>query len=402
MPAVCDDGDDGSFNCTRIASHPSSFAAAAPPQDLGKKDKKEDSKQQYLLLQALNEVVTTVAARRRAKGSSSTSGDVLSAGQLQQVLDLLATCSSTAEEECRNVVAGGGWGWRAFVCVRLLVLSRACMCACVVTVTGQCSSTRCALKGWESRGLVQGGMARSPISPVPSHLTLHSAAVLCCVLRVVPSQRQPPPTHTQSALAGWRCCTLLRCWCSCVVGWAVKLSRRGAWWWGLSSTWWWTGHTHWMTCSRYVCGCMSRGFVVRVVYSGVRCVVRSRQSHCTLTFQSLTPPCFFLSHPPTHTRTLPGDFPSSLLHVFSLSHIPPPPLLHHIQTHMHTRVQDCLLDFLKLMSDPDRHVRKAAVVALSASVHHKPGLVSGGLQELMPLLLDQTVIKPEMVRGHVL
>lgn len=53
------------------------------------------------------------------------------------------------------------------------------------------------------------------------------------------------------------------------------------------------------------------------------------------------------------------------------------------------------------MSDPDRHVRKAAVVALSASAHHKPGLVSGGLQDLMPLLLDQTVIKPEMV-SHAL
>jgi hypothetical protein len=59
--------------------------------------------------------------------------------------------------------------------------------------------------------------------------------------------------------------------------------------------------------------------------------------------------------------------------------------------------QDCLLDFLKLMGDPDRHVRKAAVVAVSAVVHHKPGLVSSGLQELLPLLMDQTVIKPEMV-----
>lgn len=62
-----------------------------------------------------------------------------------------------------------------------------------------------------------------------------------------------------------------------------------------------------------------------------------------------------------------------------------------------TNTQDCLLDFLKLMGDPDRHVRKAAVVALSAVVHHKAALVTGGLPELMPLLLDQTVIKPEMV-----
>lgn len=63
-------------------------------------------------------------------------------------------------------------------------------------------------------------------------------------------------------------------------------------------------------------------------------------------------------------------------------------------------LQDCLLDFLMLMKDPDRHVRKAAVVALSAVVHHKPGLVAAGLEQLLPLLYDQTAIKPEMVRGE--
>lgn len=62
-------------------------------------------------------------------------------------------------------------------------------------------------------------------------------------------------------------------------------------------------------------------------------------------------------------------------------------------------LQDCLLDFLMLMNDPDRHVRKAAVVALSAVVHHKPGLVVAGLEQLLPVLYDQTVIKPEMVSG---
>jgi hypothetical protein len=50
-----------------------------------------------------------------------------------------------------------------------------------------------------------------------------------------------------------------------------------------------------------------------------------------------------------------------------------------------------------LMSDPDRHVRKAAVVALSAVVHHKPGLVAAGLEQLLPQLFDQTEVKPEMV-----
>ncbi|KAF6251732.1 armadillo-type protein [Scenedesmus sp. NREL 46B-D3] len=61
-------------------------------------------------------------------------------------------------------------------------------------------------------------------------------------------------------------------------------------------------------------------------------------------------------------------------------------------------LKDCLLDFLGLMADPDRHVRKAAVVALSAVVHHKPGLVAAGLEQLLPQLYDQTVIKQEMIR----
>lgn len=60
--------------------------------------------------------------------------------------------------------------------------------------------------------------------------------------------------------------------------------------------------------------------------------------------------------------------------------------------------QDCLLDFLKLIGDEDRHVRKAAVVALSAVAHHKPELVAVHLPALLPLLYDQTVTKPELVR----
>lgn len=173
-----------------------------------------NSKQQYLLLQALNEVVTTVASRR-AKGSTATA-DVLDAGQLQQVLDLLATCSS-AEEECRNVVAE---------CFGRLAL-------------------------------------------------LHPSEVV------------------------------------------VQLQQ------GLSS-----GSEH------------TRGVVVGAV------------------------------------KYMVVDKPHALDDL----------------------LKDCLLDFLKLLGDSDRHVRKAAVVALSAVVHHKPGLVTTGLPQLLPLLFDQTVIKPEMIR----
>jgi cullin-associated NEDD8-dissociated protein 1 len=54
--------------------------------------------------------------------------------------------------------------------------------------------------------------------------------------------------------------------------------------------------------------------------------------------------------------------------------------------------------FLGMMADPDRNVRKAAVVSLSAVAHHKPVLVASHLETLLPLLYQQTVVRPELVR----
>ncbi|KAL9241863.1 hypothetical protein vseg_015923 [Gypsophila vaccaria] len=54
--------------------------------------------------------------------------------------------------------------------------------------------------------------------------------------------------------------------------------------------------------------------------------------------------------------------------------------------------------FLMLIKDGDRHVRRAAVLALSTAAHNKPNLVKGLLPELLPLLYDQTVIKKELIR----
>ncbi|KAG6511801.1 hypothetical protein ZIOFF_029878 [Zingiber officinale] len=54
--------------------------------------------------------------------------------------------------------------------------------------------------------------------------------------------------------------------------------------------------------------------------------------------------------------------------------------------------------FLMLIKDSDRHVRRAAVLALSTAAHNKPNLIKGLLPELLPLLYDQTVIKKEMIR----
>ncbi|XP_039137910.1 cullin-associated NEDD8-dissociated protein 1 [Dioscorea cayenensis subsp. rotundata] len=54
--------------------------------------------------------------------------------------------------------------------------------------------------------------------------------------------------------------------------------------------------------------------------------------------------------------------------------------------------------FLMLIKDNDRHVRRAAVLALSTAAHNKPNLIKRLLPELLPLLYDQTVVKQELIR----
>jgi cullin-associated NEDD8-dissociated protein 1 len=57
-----------------------------------------------------------------------------------------------------------------------------------------------------------------------------------------------------------------------------------------------------------------------------------------------------------------------------------------------------IASFLMLIKDLDRHVRRAAVLALSTFAHNKPNLIKGLLPELLPLLYDQTVVKQELIR----
>ncbi|KAF3321511.1 cullin-associated NEDD8-dissociated protein 1-like protein [Carex littledalei] len=57
-----------------------------------------------------------------------------------------------------------------------------------------------------------------------------------------------------------------------------------------------------------------------------------------------------------------------------------------------------IANFLLLIKDSDRHVRRAAVLALSTAAHNKPSLIKGLLPELLPLLYDQTVVKQELIR----
>ncbi|KAL2339325.1 hypothetical protein Fmac_013771 [Flemingia macrophylla] len=57
-----------------------------------------------------------------------------------------------------------------------------------------------------------------------------------------------------------------------------------------------------------------------------------------------------------------------------------------------------ITSFLMLIKDNDRHVRRAAVLALSTFAHNKPNLIKGLLPDLLPLLYDQTIVKQELIR----
>ncbi|CAM6025452.1 unnamed protein product [Sphagnum balticum] len=56
----------------------------------------------------------------------------------------------------------------------------------------------------------------------------------------------------------------------------------------------------------------------------------------------------------------------------------------------------CIASFL--ITDDDRHVRRAAMSTLSTAAHNKPELVKDLLPTLLPLLYDQTVVKKELIR----
>jgi cullin-associated NEDD8-dissociated protein 1 len=61
-------------------------------------------------------------------------------------------------------------------------------------------------------------------------------------------------------------------------------------------------------------------------------------------------------------------------------------------------IQETIADFLNLIEDPDRHVRRATVSALSTAAHNKAGLVADHLPGLLPKLYDLTLIKKDLIR----
>eukprot|EP00897_Mesotaenium_endlicherianum_P010551 jgi/Mesen1/9524/ME000637S08970 len=56
-------------------------------------------------------------------------------------------------------------------------------------------------------------------------------------------------------------------------------------------------------------------------------------------------------------------------------------------------IRPCIKSFLLLIQDSDRHVRRAAVLALSTAAHNKASLITDLLPQLLPLLYDQMTIK---------
>jgi hypothetical protein len=57
-----------------------------------------------------------------------------------------------------------------------------------------------------------------------------------------------------------------------------------------------------------------------------------------------------------------------------------------------------LLDFFKLISDPDLNVRRIALVSFNSAVHNKPHLVKPILAHVLPLLYHETNVRQEHVR----
>jgi hypothetical protein len=315
-------------------------------------------KQQYLLLQALAEVVSTAAE----PGASLQLGAPDVASILQLLLD-----SAQAEEECRWAPRCRCWGGRS-------------------ASPADCSS---------------GGLY---CLPCPAHLltatrpparrrsvvaTCLGGLALVAPDTVLPAMAQQLPSPSADMRA--------------VVVSALKATVQEG-----------SGAADAQLQVRAGCPWLPQGW----------CMAAARRPRVA------RPPCS-VSAAPAATASR----PASSHHVPSHHPLPPPPC--HLPTTHPPTPQACLLDFLLLMGDADRHVRKAAVVTLAAVLHQRPALVVrrpaplplppcwrcsgaarpamlsgcgapaepwplraqvGSLPRLLPLLYEQTVVRPELIR----
>lgn len=64
-----------------------------------------------------------------------------------------------------------------------------------------------------------------------------------------------------------------------------------------------------------------------------------------------------------------------------------------------TVLRSHLVDMLKIMlDDPDMEIRRHAMSTLNSAAHNKPGLILGHLGQLVPYVMNESIIKPELVR----
>ncbi|RKO89386.1 armadillo-type protein [Blyttiomyces helicus] len=55
-------------------------------------------------------------------------------------------------------------------------------------------------------------------------------------------------------------------------------------------------------------------------------------------------------------------------------------------------------DFLRLVQDPDPDVRRVSLATLNSAAHNKPHLISSSLNEILPLLYGETIVKVELIK----
>jgi cullin-associated NEDD8-dissociated protein 1 len=66
-------------------------------------------------------------------------------------------------------------------------------------------------------------------------------------------------------------------------------------------------------------------------------------------------------------------------------------------------LRNVLIDMLLVMlQDPDMEIRRLAMTTLNSATHNKPDLILPHLGELMPFVLSESIIKPELVREVML
>lgn len=67
------------------------------------------------------------------------------------------------------------------------------------------------------------------------------------------------------------------------------------------------------------------------------------------------------------------------------------------------QLRSVLIDMLLVMlQDQDMEIRRLAMTTLNSAAHNKPDLILPHLNEIMPIVLHESVIKPELIKEVML